>query len=447
MPTVIGGAFFILGFYCVLHRKDWLFGLLLFSSIFLASSWINIGDNGIQVYYLIACCFLFRSLPRCFTTASNSGFKGKYLLVTFAVIGVASAMVLPGIFAGIPVYPRDGLDTGFLYRPPLHFGLSNAAQAVYLIINCLVVMSAAVWPYNKTIENAYRFTFYFLFSLIVVQFVCVQYGVGFPYSLLQNNPGYYLANVSEQDTAARVFGTFTEPSGAGAALVFFYAGFLEQFLSRKRSPVPLCLALMAIGMVRSGATIAAAAAVTLLLLFSKPFLRYPCKLRVRPFVALLSIVSVLACIAFTPLKETFTAYTLDKADTVSYIHRTAADLHALRIAADSHWIGVGLGSNRSSSLLTCLLSNMGPVGLSLFLFLVLQISRNARVQYSWMRWSILALIIDAAFGIPDITLPTIWVALAFAVHVRNASEAEGAIPEAKRTQQPSWTTSREQLAF
>ena len=60
------------------------------------------------------------------------------------VVGICSAVLLPLLFSGIPVYdPRLGIDAGFLYRPPLQLTLGNFAQAALLTINILVVIAAA----------------------------------------------------------------------------------------------------------------------------------------------------------------------------------------------------------------------------------------------------------------------------------------------------------------
>ena len=120
----------------------------------------------------------------------------------------------------------------------------------------------------------------------------------------------------------------------------------------------------------------------------------------------------------------FAQYTINKNETGSYLHRTAADLYALWLAGDSHWVGVGLGSNRPSSLVPSLLSTLGLTGALLFFVLLVKIARNAEGEYGWLRWSILALVIDCAFAVPDINLPTLWMALALAVHSRPRDDSE-----------------------
>lgn len=131
MPTVIGVIFFCCAAYCFLFKEDGLLGLLIVAGIFEAASAINIGDRGIQPYYVVAAFLIVRALvnyPLKFRSGKSMP-QGKWLL-SFGAIAIASAFVLPVIFAGIPVYdPKIGIDDGLLIHPPLSFGLNNVGQA------------------------------------------------------------------------------------------------------------------------------------------------------------------------------------------------------------------------------------------------------------------------------------------------------------------------------
>ena len=154
-------------------------------------------------------------------------FNGRSALLVFALIGVGSALVLPVVFAGVPVYsPSLGLEEGFALRPPLSLSQSNFAQAAYLLLQVLVVWAAAALsPFSRSTRNFYVFTFYLLVSVIFLQLSCRGLGLQFPYKMLQNNPGYYMEDIS---TDLRPPGTFPEPSMAGLALTMFLVGFLSE---------------------------------------------------------------------------------------------------------------------------------------------------------------------------------------------------------------------------
>jgi hypothetical protein len=87
----------------------------------------------------------------------------------------------------------------------------------------------------------------------------------------------------------------------------------------------------------------------------------------------------------------------------------------------THGIGVGMGSNRPSSLITSLLSTVGLAGCVLFLIAYFRLLMNAAGEFSWVRWAGLVLLINAAFSSPDFTTPWIWVILGFAVQMDTAA--------------------------
>jgi hypothetical protein len=416
MPTVIGIILLAFGVYCLMEREDLLLGSLMFFGLFQASSVIDFGGVGIQPFYLAACLCLF-SQAKQKRFGSGIWFSGKNLLIAFGCLGVLSAVVYPFVFAGIPVYsPKIGIDDGFLYRPPLEFSLGNIAQATYLVVEILTVVAATSAIKTDKTRIFYNFCFSFLVGLIFVQFVCVQLKISFPYFLFQTNPGYMMAEVSVSDPSARVIGTFSEASGAGLALVIFYAGYFYEFYSGTGSAFKVILAAIAIGLVRSSAALAAMAVTTLLILILHPVYRFPWTIRGPRTVKLILVLAVALLAVLSPLNATLREYTTEKNETLSFIHRTAADMFSLQLAANTHWLGVGIGSNRPSSLIASLLSTVGIPGLIIFSLLVIQVARNAKGEHAWLRWSLFAATFDMALGGPDITQPMIWIILTLAAY-------------------------------
>src|ERR1700720_434656 len=114
MPTVIGVIFFCYGAYCFFWRQDGLLGLLIVAGIFEAASAINIAERGLQPYYVIAAFIIARAvLNRSLGVRANRSMPQGAWLLCFGGIAVASAFVLPTIFAGVPVYdPKIGIDDG-----------------------------------------------------------------------------------------------------------------------------------------------------------------------------------------------------------------------------------------------------------------------------------------------------------------------------------------------
>ena len=91
----------------------------------------NGGGRGVQPYYVVALLVVLRAfLDRKRRFDGAPSFNGRSALLVFALIGVGSALVLPVVFAGVPVYsPSLGLEEGFALRPPLSLSQSNFTQA------------------------------------------------------------------------------------------------------------------------------------------------------------------------------------------------------------------------------------------------------------------------------------------------------------------------------
>src|SRR5271165_3430575 len=119
-------------------------------SIFQAASVLNVGGSfpiGISPYFFVASLIAFRFIVLCVSGRLSFHLQETvvhylrplWLLTLWAVF---SAFVLPVLFAGVGVYtPRGGMDVS--HTVPLHWTLSNAAQAGYMILNAAFVIYAA----------------------------------------------------------------------------------------------------------------------------------------------------------------------------------------------------------------------------------------------------------------------------------------------------------------
>lgn len=431
MPTIEGVVFFLAAAVLFFQPGEGLFGLVLISAIFEASSIYAGTDHGIQPYYMVGLIYGLQSIARGRWTAfSKLRFSGKRWVILFLTVAILSALVLPHIFAGIPVYdPYVGVDDGLLIRPPLHPSLANLTQSVYLLMDAMVLFSAAASAQVGAFsEKAYRFAFQLLAGIVVLQFVCAMVGIHFPYELLQTHGGYSVQTAEVGDLSSRYPGTFTESSQAGFALVTFASGFIAERIQYGKSMVPLMISLFALVLIRSTTAFAAFAVVFFLLLITNRAFRFPYYLNVAIFkrtilLVALGAIAVSAAI-LSPLRSSIEDVTVNKSETGSYVHRLASDAYALQLAVETKGLGVGMGSNRPSSLLTSLLSTVGIAGFILFAGMFFQITRNAKGERRWLQWACLGLIVDMAIGVPDYTAPWLWVVLALTV------QAGGSDPEA-----------------
>lgn len=424
MPTVIGTVLFFAAIYCFFRGSSDLFSLVIISSFFEAASMTSGGSMSIQPYYIVACVFLVRvALSEGSNARARVGFKGKNALLLFGVIGIISAVILPFVFSGTPVCdPKTSNDADVFLHSPLRFNVSNLAQACYLFIDVMVVYAAGSLKRGPTGNvKTYWHSMYVFLALIVTQFLCVILKIQFPYSILQTNPGYAMSSVKAGYLASRVVGTFTESSGAGLVLAAMAAGLLAKVLQGEAKVILFVTTLTTLAMVRSSSAIASVSVITVFLFLSYPIFRFPWYLRMRRFkqIAATLVVGCAAILALvaSPLRDSILAQTVNKADSISFFARTTRDLFSLKLALDTHGIGVGLGSNRPSSLIPSLLSNVGALGFVVFVWMCIRLLMNVSEENSWVKWAALALLLDMAFANPDITQPSLWVLLALLVRL------------------------------
>jgi len=424
MPTITGVIFFCCGAYCFLCQEDSLLGLLIISSVFEASSAINIAERGIQPYYLIAGFIIARALVnRALGVHSNRRMPQGNWLMLFAVIAVGSAFMCPIIFKGIPVYdPKVGIDDGLFIRPPLQFGMNNVIQAGYLACHIATAFALVAIKVSTTkTRKAFLWAFYIEFFFLSAESLCQLAGINFPLWLVLNNPGYSLWENSMEAYGTRNPGTFAEPSLAGAFLVLYCVGFLAEYLARKGRVFRVIVAMLASGLVASSSSIFTLCLVPIPLLVRYSPFRSPWYINLRQARRIVWILFILfAPLVFVLLfssgyREVLTTLTVSKGESGSFINRTASDLYGLQLLLQTYGIGVGLGSSRSSSLITTLLSNVGIAGFLAFGVFYFKLFTNLSDDYAWFRWAAFALLINVCIGLADVTMPIFWIPILLAI--------------------------------
>jgi hypothetical protein len=424
MPTIIGVIFFCCAAYCFALRQDRLFGLLIVASVFQAASAINIGQRGIQPYYVVAVFIIARAvINRNLGTPAKTRMPEAAWLLLFGAIAIASAFVLPFIFSGIPVYdPKIGIDDSLIIHPPLHFGLNNLAQAGFLACHIATAFAIlAIGGSSKKARKAYIWAFSIVALVVAAQSVCQLTGIPFPNTLLLNNPGYSLWDVGSEVNGTRNPGTFSEPSFAGSFLVMYCVGFLAEYLGGAGRALPLIASLLASGLVASGGSLfTLCLLMQMLLLRYFPF-RFPWYMNLNrtkrlSWILLLVITPVaVALLASSGYRDTLITNTLSKTDSGSFFNRIAADVFALQLLPRTYWLGVGLGSNRASSLLPTLLSNVGAAGVLVFAVFCVKLFLKLPKEYAWLKWAALALFLNMCISVADVTMPTLWLPILLAI--------------------------------
>jgi hypothetical protein len=308
--------------------------------------------------------------------------------------------------------------------------MDNISQGVYLALH--IATAYAVVALNLSVaktRKAFMVAFYIVVATIAAQAVCELVGVSFPYSLIANNPGYGMTDIEIGGTGGtRNPGTFTEPSLVGAFLVLYCIGFIAQYLDGKGSAARVVIALVASGSVASSSSLFVLAIFTVILVIRYSPFRLPWFFSLRrarrlAWILLLIVVPIAVVLVASPgYRDMLLDLTVSKGESGSFVDRTAADLFALQLLPQTHWLGVGLASNRASSLLTTLASNVGVVGVLAFGMYYFRLFGNLAKEYSWFRWGAFALLFNMCVGVADITIPMLWVTLLLAIHFTAASK-------------------------
>jgi len=178
--------------------------------------------------------------------------------------------------------------------------------------------------------------------------------------------------------------------------------------------------------VRSSSSLAAVVLLTIAILVFYPFYCFPWTINRQRFQKLVLILGVALLIVFSPISTAMRSYTMDKSDTLSYVHRIYSDMHSMQLFVDTHGVGVGLGSNRPSGFIPSLLSCVGLPGTILFALMVIQILRDAQKESSWMCWAVVGVLMNMALGGPDINQPVLWIFLAMTAYSTVAPKGETA---------------------
>jgi hypothetical protein len=427
MPTAIGVAFFCFGAYCFLRKEEGLLGLLIIATGFEASSAVNIADRGIQPYYVVSLWIILRAFAnRLLGIRSDASMPGGRWLLLFGAVAVASALVYPIIFAGIPVYePKIGIDDGLFIRPPLRFGLNNIAQAGFLACHiCVLYALLSLRLSAKKARKAYVVTFYIVAVVVFLQSLCQLLGIPFPYTLLLNNPGQALWDASATVAGTRNPGTFSEPSLVGGFMVLYCIGFIAEYFSGKGRAATILVALAATGAIASsGSMFILLLFIILLAIRYSPF-RFPWYLSIGRskrigWILLLLLIPAMLVLAVSPsYREILSLQTVSKGDSGSFINRSASDFYALQLLAQTHGVGVGIGSNRASSMLTSLFSTVGVVGVLAFGMFYVRLFTSLSDEAAWLRWAAFALLANMCLDISDVTMPMLWLPALLAIAFR-----------------------------
>ena len=211
------------------------------------------------------------------------------------------------------------------------------------------------------------------------------------------------------------------------------------YLDRKRGIATGALAALACLLVASSSALVALTVLVLMLMLSQRVIRLPWYIMQNPLkrMSVFVIAGLLSAslLVVPSLRNMVIAQTINKGSSVSALVRFSADIYSLDLLVKTHGLGVGLGSNRPSSLVTSILSQVGVVE---FLFLLSQSSKfcqRFRKRIVGFGGVASACCCGCAWRSPDISYPFLWVLLAMAVQSKAFRYGQKTLPTVDRTQQ------------
>jgi len=357
-------------------------------SVFEAASVINFGGGdsaiGLQPFFLVVILITLRFVPQYLSGRFGFAQDDPILrlfrpLVLFTLWGVVSAFVLPFLFAGVPVnIPHGGMDRSPL---PLHWSLSNVAQAGYLMLDCIFIMyTTRLARDHREMEanvQAFRSAGMIVIAVGIYQLIAHNTGLYFPKEFFNSNEAWGQLLDEKIAGAWRLSATYTEPSAAGGFFAAWSSFLLiivsERSVARRLDWLLLCagMSMLLLTTSSSGYVVTVAVLSTFGL---QQLVRLIVKGKINPRVLIVGVVlgaAAVGAIAFLPnLDRLIQEVLIKKAQSSSAKNRTATQWQALIITGQSLGLGVGLGSNRPSGLLFYILSDLGIPGLLLFVYCI-----------------------------------------------------------------------------
>ncbi|NNM64225.1 MAG: hypothetical protein HKL99_06380 [Burkholderiales bacterium] len=438
--TYFGFVFIPIAIFVGFRNNVDLIYLLIFSSIFQAASVLNVNSQfrfGLQPYYLVS---ILLTASMCVQIIINKGkivieSKKKNLAIIILLFGVYSAIssfILPVVYNGMNVYsPRLGIDAQAEFGGvALSWSYSNLAQAIYILLNVFNVVFVLINIEKLKFQRANHFLIFSAFVVSIVglyQFFANYFGLYFPSHFFYSNPTYYIGDNQKIANYLRINSTFSEPSVAGIFLASVTLYFFASSISKKKFSKLYFITAMIMGFSAAITTSTTAYFVLFIgfILFAFfELISAIIKRRISKVVVLISFLTLaIAVVAFSIITyygifPEFYDMTIDKTQSLSYINRQLSNVAAFKITLESWLLGVGLGSNRPSSFIAYLFSNIGVIGSFIFFvflcklvqFSLIYRDKSLRVNYA-PELFFLCVLLGMAASVPDLSFGILWIAI------------------------------------
>lgn len=381
------------------------------------SAAVAFGGVALSPFYLGLIIYLAMEVATGVRHPSRRGDAPLGLLIGMLAFGLAITVVGPILFAGKGVIASGiGIDEQVERLTPLAATSSNFAQAAYLALNLAFVF------YNersRTVTSRHVSTAFAVGTVVAFAgFIAWRVGLALPKDLFDNSiRNHYAGNT------VRLRAQFAEPShlGAFALVATFYFG-VKMFQARDMkafAPRAALTLMAAVALVSSGSGTGVIGGIVAIAVVATLGITRALRARtltLRPLPLLMGLTLFVAALAVSPaLVGSVTDLVSGKQGGTSLNSRDYSNQLAVKLFTDTLGLGVGLGSNRASSLFFLLISTVGLIGTVLFLLIAFRAFRNGQRDHTRSAASIaLVAFISAAFiSYGDLASPVLWILVAY----------------------------------
>jgi hypothetical protein len=356
--------------------KGQLLSVVLFTSVFDAASAINFGAFGVPPWLFalfvgLAITIVRGHKPFRFTPGINR--LALKLLLLFLLYATWSGLVYPFLFHGAMV-----LNSHNASPAPLSWGVSNLAQLCYLAAVAVVYLLALG---SSREDLASALDWYVRGCIVVALFAVYQLAnailhVPYPSAVLYSNPSHVIYPAYMINGMWRLNSTFPEASAMAAHMTVGIALLGWDVVMRPLSFVRiLWLLLMIVSLLLTMSSLGYLSLSFLALTAPSLYAFHALKKRsLAPgkVVIVLMVLATGSCLYLTTgasstVSKAVKSVLLDKENSESYRERATTNEAAMETASETYYMGAGWGSARASGLMYELISNVGSVGVILFL--------------------------------------------------------------------------------
>ncbi|CAI0794665.1 hypothetical protein [Serratia proteamaculans] len=413
--TLFGIVWCSLALLFIFFPPKYLYVLMLTSCVFQAASVFSFGSLWITPFFFTQILFLLKMSPYVLANGISINIsKVSFIFIMLVIFSIFITMTAPSLFSGTRVVSSAfSFEVNYATNgKPLRFSMSNISQICLFIINVTTLL--VIYRFAPKIINFNQLYLSYYLSITIFALFSFWWLVSkdtLPVDFLYSNGGYSITALAE----SRLASTYSEPSSAGAFIASSLAPLL--FVRRKFGVIVLGVGMLFLLTLNRSSTAILTAVTSFLLFF---ILRGTNSQRVLVSLCLLIILSSIIFIIFG---DTLISLYDNKMSSDSGMIRSWSNYLSLSSLYDSYFLGLGLGSNRASSLLLTILTNVGVIGFILFAavihFLMKPLFKNRHEPNALFFLTLfLGFILGAFFSVPDISSPSLWM---FLIYVSSAS--------------------------